>query len=61
MRALTVSSVHREWGQGHRRSHARVPALRLNGRWLEQLGFSTGTKVRVAAQEGALVITRSES
>lgn len=33
-----------------------VPFLRLRGRWLEELGFECGEKVRVRAERGRLVI-----
>ncbi|KGE50290.1 SymE family type I addiction module toxin [Xanthomonas axonopodis pv. vasculorum] len=38
-------------------SQQRVPALRLRGRWLEQLGFAIGSKLSVTVQDRALVIT----
>jgi toxic protein SymE len=38
-------------------SDARVPTLRLRGRWLEQLGFAIGSKLHVAARDGELVVT----
>ena len=33
-----------------------VPYLRMRGRWLEDLGFSCGGRVRVVARRGRLVI-----
>ncbi|MDI9071124.1 SymE family type I addiction module toxin [Xanthomonas oryzae] len=38
-------------------SHQRVPALRLRGRWLEQLGFAIGCKLRITVRDSELVIT----
>ncbi|MGS0541014.1 SymE family type I addiction module toxin [Xanthomonas oryzae] len=38
-------------------SQQRVPTLRLRGRWLEQLGFAIGSKLRVTVEDRALVIT----
>ncbi|WP_341809311.1 SymE family type I addiction module toxin [Xanthomonas oryzae pv. oryzicola] len=38
-------------------SHQRVPALRLRGRWLEQLGFAIGCKLRITVRDRELVIT----
>jgi toxic protein SymE len=32
------------------------PFIRLQGRWLERLGFAVGNKVSVAAGEGLIVI-----
>nr|WP_242629226.1 SymE family type I addiction module toxin [Xanthomonas oryzae] len=38
-------------------SHEPVPALRLRGRWLEQLGFAIGSKLRITVRDRELVIT----
>ncbi|HHZ24989.1 TPA: type I toxin-antitoxin system SymE family toxin [Xanthomonas vasicola pv. zeae] len=38
-------------------SQQAVPALRLRGRWLEQLGFVIGCKLRVTVRDRELVIT----
>ncbi|QBH02164.1 type I toxin-antitoxin system SymE family toxin [Xanthomonas oryzae] len=38
-------------------SQQRVPALRLRGRWLEQLGFAIGSKLCITVRDRALVIT----
>ncbi|WP_230598662.1 SymE family type I addiction module toxin [Xanthomonas albilineans] len=38
-------------------SHQPVPALRLRGRWLEQLGFAIGCKLQIAVRDRELVIT----
>jgi len=34
-----------------------VPFLRMRGRWLEELGFEAGMKVRVETSPGRLVLT----
>ena len=34
-----------------------VPYLRMRGRWLDRLGFGIGTKLRVEAEPGRLVLT----
>ncbi|MEG8125297.1 type I toxin-antitoxin system SymE family toxin, partial [Xanthomonas hortorum pv. gardneri] len=33
-----------------------VPHVRLSGLWLEQLGFAIGTKLRITASEGQLLM-----
>ncbi|WP_230079358.1 SymE family type I addiction module toxin [Xanthomonas oryzae] len=38
-------------------SHQPVPALRLRGGWLEQLGFAIGCKLRITVRDRELVIT----
>nr|WP_258532240.1 type I toxin-antitoxin system SymE family toxin [Xanthomonas oryzae] len=38
-------------------SNQPVPALRLRGRWLEQLGFAIGCKLRITVRDRELVIT----
>lgn len=37
-----------------------VPALRLAGDWLQQIGFTEGAKVNVTAESGRLVLTVAE-
>ncbi|WP_308694559.1 SymE family type I addiction module toxin [Xanthomonas albilineans] len=34
-----------------------MPALRLRGRWLEELGFAIGCKLRITVRDHELVIT----
>jgi hypothetical protein len=55
-RILTVSKVHREWGADNRRKYQTVPALRLNGNWLANIGFAAGQKVRVIANVHSITI-----
>ncbi|WP_311238049.1 MULTISPECIES: SymE family type I addiction module toxin [unclassified Xanthomonas] len=38
-------------------SHQRIPTLRLRGRWLEQLGFTIGSKLHIRLGNGELVIS----
>ncbi|MBB4133419.1 toxic protein SymE [Xanthomonas campestris] len=38
-------------------SHQRVPTLRLRGRWLEQLGFTIGSKLNIRLCDGELVVS----
>ncbi|UXA70857.1 type I toxin-antitoxin system SymE family toxin [Xanthomonas prunicola] len=38
-------------------SQQRMPTLRLRGRWLEQLGFAIGSKLRVTVRNRTLIIT----
>lgn len=52
-RTLTVSTV-----SGY--NSKDVPALRINGLWLEDYGFHKGDKVSVHCEEGKLVIVKSE-
>lgn len=42
----------------YRSSHDKyVPAIILQGKWLEQYGFSTGTFISVECEDGKLIIT----
>lgn len=34
-----------------------VPFVRLRGQWLEEVGFSVGSRLRVMVQPGRLVLT----
>ncbi|WP_372177838.1 SymE family type I addiction module toxin [Xanthomonas axonopodis pv. phyllanthi] len=38
-------------------SHQRIPTLRLRGRWLEQLGFTIGSKLNIRMRNGELAVT----
>ncbi|QBG99584.1 SymE family type I addiction module toxin [Xanthomonas oryzae] len=38
----------------------RIPSVRLRGLWLEQLGFAVGSKLRITARNGELVVTVAE-
>lgn len=45
----------------YRSSHEKyVPAIILQGKWLEQYGFSTDTYISVECEEGKLTITLRE-
>ncbi|UKE62494.1 type I toxin-antitoxin system SymE family toxin [Xanthomonas translucens pv. poae] len=48
---LAYPVLHRHTGD------SRVPVLRLSGLWLEQLGFAIGSKVRITARAGELVVS----
>jgi len=59
---LTMSYLLEDRGDGRashswRRAGRVVPYLRMRGRWLDRLGFGIGTKLRVEAEPGRLVLT----
>jgi len=59
-RLYTISTLRqsRERRLAHPHPPERlVPFLRLRGRWLEELGFERGGKVRLEAEPGRLVLT----
>ena len=37
------------------------PQILLQGKWLEQTGFSAGDKITVKCQQGQLTITKNET
>ncbi|WP_231583437.1 SymE family type I addiction module toxin [Luteimonas sp. FCS-9] len=39
------------------RGDDEVAYLRLSGRWLEALGFTIGTRLRITAEAGVLTVT----
>jgi hypothetical protein len=55
-RTLTVSSLHRQWGEAHRKNECCVPSIRLNGKWLAALGFASGQKIRVVTNGSIITI-----
>lgn len=59
IRTLTVSMLLRQ-RLSRRSGHDRVPFLRVSGRWLEQCGFSIGTRYYVTVAHGKLMLTLAE-
>jgi hypothetical protein len=55
-RTLTVSTVFRQWGEGHRKNECVVPSIRLNGKWLAALGLVSGQKIRVITNGSIITI-----
>lgn len=53
-RVLTVSSVSNYISS--QKKYVTFPVIRLQGKWLEELGFSTGHKVTVSIHKDRLVI-----
>lgn len=41
-------------------SEGFVPEIRLNGKWLRNLGFEMGNKVRVEYAKGQIILTAQE-
>ncbi|MFC0156174.1 SymE family type I addiction module toxin [Xanthomonas dyei] len=54
-RQCTVSYAHYPGAHDHA-GDQHVPHVRLSGLWLEQLGFAIGTKLRITASEGQLLM-----
>ncbi|WP_139101399.1 SymE family type I addiction module toxin, partial [Xanthomonas euvesicatoria] len=38
-------------------SDHRIPTLCLRGRWLEQLGFTIGSRLNIRMRKGELIVT----
>ena len=55
-RHLTISTKH----HNRERTYIIVPAIRLEGKWLEQLGFKRGEKVKLVCNKNKLVIIKEE-
>lgn len=63
LRRLKVGYVrkrHEDRKTGHTRGYTRHASLSINGDWLEQAGFPTGTVVKVAVMQGKLIIEQAE-
>ncbi|KGU51280.1 hypothetical protein NY99_20855 [Xanthomonas phaseoli pv. phaseoli] len=54
-RQCTVSYTHYPGAHDHG-GDQHVPHVRLSGLWLEQLGFAIGTKLRITASAGQLLM-----
>ncbi|WP_312626790.1 SymE family type I addiction module toxin [Scandinavium sp.] len=60
LRNMTVSYVsirHYDRKTNRTKRYTRSASLRLNGTWMEEAGFTTGTKLDVRVMPGCLVIT----
>jgi hypothetical protein len=55
-RTLTVSTLHRQWGDAHSKNECCVPSIRLNGKWLAALGFACGQKIRVVTNGSIITL-----
>ncbi|MTH47291.1 SymE family type I addiction module toxin [Intestinirhabdus alba] len=63
-RHLTVSYVrkrHEDRKTGRTLRYSRHASLTMNGDWLEQAGFPTGTVVRVWVTRGRLIIEQANA
>jgi len=54
MRKLTVSETFRYLTAEHRAVYA--PSIRLQGKWLERLGFTAGSQVCIEERQGEMTI-----
>ncbi len=41
--------------------YSRVPGIRIQGKWLAELGFEPGDAVLVQCEDGKIVITKDEA
>jgi toxic protein SymE len=53
IRRLTVYTKFRE----RTYDNTTVPEIRLEGRWLEKVGFNEGQRVKIEQEQGRLIIT----
>jgi toxic protein SymE len=54
-RHLTISTKY-HLREGH--TYIAVPAIRIEGKWLSQLGFKQGEKIKLVCKKGKLMITK---
>lgn len=54
-REYTVSGMGSTYGNSRMK-----PTLRIQGLWLEELGFNIGDSVKVKCEDGKLIITRDQ-
>ena len=55
-RELSITTLYRATTRT-RTGETPVPYLRLSGHWLEQHGFTPGSRITVTAETGKLVLT----
>ncbi|AOY95337.1 hypothetical protein BKK79_26555 [Cupriavidus sp. USMAA2-4] len=57
-RFVTIQQSQRHQRNGRSRSTPPLyPWMKLAGRWIEHAGFEAGQRVRIAVEQGRLVIT----
>lgn len=49
--------IHEKLHQRSLGKRVRVPAIRLEGKWLEDLGFQQGERVQIEQRKNKLIIT----
>jgi hypothetical protein len=61
-RRLTLSRALRDHpARAGYRPPTVVPALRVQGQWMEQAGFHVGDRVRVIVEPGRLILTLEDA
>lgn len=45
---------------GNKKDYKPVAQIRLQGKWLEELGFVPGTPVNISCENGKLIITTTD-
>lgn len=46
--------------EGSDRNYKAIPQIRLQGKWLQELGFDMGTPINIKCEGGMLTITRAD-
>lgn len=57
VRKMTISYTYQETQQ----KSVSIPYIRIKGKWLQELGFQRGQKIRIQAVAKKLIITVDES
>jgi len=59
MKLFRIIKIH---GKFRRRAwdHTTVPVIRMEGKWLENLGFKVGDEITIRAQKNKLTIINSK-
>ncbi len=57
MEKQRILTIHNKFQQRAWNTSTSVPEIRLEGKWLETLGFKSGNKVVIQQQKNKLVIT----
>ncbi len=57
MKKFRVLKIHRKFRYRRWKDHYTVPEIRLEGLWLEQLGFEKGNRVLIEQKKNKLILT----
>ncbi|MCL6219693.1 SymE family type I addiction module toxin [Zunongwangia pacifica] len=57
MGTFRILKIYRKFRSRRWQSDYTVPEIRLQGKWLEKLGFTEGAQVKIKQQRHQLIIT----
>lgn len=57
-KTLKIGYCNQVRSDGWQSEYKQVPKVQLSGAWLREIGFDTGGKVKVTAEDGKIILER---